>query len=470
MTGDFPDFACPIGTAANSPKLDVEADEREGSREFEHAMMPLDQTVENVPREKLRDLQWQKLQELLRIVFDRNRFYTDKWREAGIAPDALKSLTDLPKLPFTRKSELVRAQQDAPPFGTNATFPAGAYSRVHQTSGTTGIPLRVVDTPESWEWWGQCWRLVLRGAGVAANDRVFLPFSFGPFIGFWAAVEGLRQLGAMMIPGGGWDSLERLHMMRDLGATVICCTPTYALRLVQVAREQKFDLRSIPVRALVHAGEPGANVPQTKARIEAAWNAKCFDHAGSSEVGAHSFECELQPNGVHIIESEFIAEVIDPQTEHEVPPGEMGELVITNLGRPGFPVIRYRTGDLVRLNRKVCACGRTFARFDGGLLGRTDDMFTIRGVNVYPTAIENVIRQFSAVDEFQVLVEMRREMRHLEVQIEVHSESESEAVRARVEQALHRALSLRPTVTVAPPGTLTRFEMKARRFRRLDQG
>jgi phenylacetate-CoA ligase len=432
-------------------------------------MMPLDQSVENAPREKLRDVQAKKLRELLRLLFVRNRFYTGKWREAGIAPDELRSLADLRKLPFTYKSELVRAQDEAPPFGTNATFPPEAYSRVHQTSGTTGIPLRVVDTPESWEWWGQCWKLVLRGAGVTRSDRVFLPFSFGPFIGFWAAVEGVRQLGAMMIPGGGWDSLERLHMMRDLGATVICCTPTYALRLVEVARERKFDLRSIPVRALIHAGEPGANVPQTKARIEAAWDAKCFDHAGASEVGAHSFECEVQPNGIHIIESEFIVEVIDRQTENEVPPGETGELVITNLGRPGFPVFRYRTGDLVRLNLSPCACGRTLARFDGGLLGRTDDMFTIRGVNVYPTAIENVIRQFSAVDEFQVTVKTRQEMRHLEVQIEVHSGNDAEDVRACVEQAIYSALSLRPTVTVAPAGALARFEMKARRFQRLDQ-
>src|SRR5207244_3531355 len=194
-----------------------------------------------------------------------------------------------------------------------------------------------------------------------------------------------------------------------------------ALRLAEVAREQNFDLRSIPVRALIHAGEPGANVAQTKARIEVAWHAKCFDHAGASEVGAHSFECELQPKGIHVIESEFIPEVIDPQTGKEVQPGETGELVITNLGRPGFPVIRYRTGDLVRLNLSPCACGRTFARFDGGLLGRADDMFTIRGVNVYPTAIENLIRQFSAVDEFQVRVSLFTVLRTAKTRSEEHT-------------------------------------------------
>jgi len=432
-------------------------------------MTSLDPLLENAPRDQLREVQWPKLHQLLRIVFARNRFYTRKWREAGIELDDIRSLSDLRKLPFTHKSELVRAQEEAPPFGTNATFPLQAYSRVHQTSGTTGFPLRVVDTPESWEWWGRCWGYVLRGAGVTARDRVFLPFSFGPFIGFWAAVEGVRQLGAMMIPGGGWDSFQRLHVMRDLGATVICCTPTYALRLAEVARENKFDLRSIPVRALIHAGEPGANVPQTKARIESAWNAKCFDHAGASEVGAHSFECEVQPGGIHVIESEFIAEVIDPQSGKEIQPGETGELVITNLERPGFPVIRYRTGDLVRMNLCPCACGRTFGRFDGGLLGRVDDMVIIRGVNVYPTALENVIRQFPTVDEFQITVKTRQEMQQLEVQIEVHSGGDAEGVRRGVEQAIYQALSLRPTVTVAPPGSLARFEMKARRFQRLDQ-
>lgn len=426
-----------------------------------------DQVNETAPRERLQTLQFGKLQKLLSEISGRNRFYTRKWSAAGILPGDIQSLNDLRKFPFTCKSELVRAQEEAPPFGTNATFSLDAYTRIHQTSGTTGTPLRVLDTPESWDWWGHCWGHVLRGAGVTAADRVFLPFSFGPFIGFWAAVEGANRVGAMMIPGGGWDSIQRLHMMRDLGASVVCCTPTYALRLAEVAREEHFDMRSLSVRSLIHAGEPGANVARTKARIEAAWSAKCFDHAGASEVGAHSFECELQPGGIHLIESEFIGEVIDPQTGQEVAAGETGELVITNLGRAGFPVIRYRTGDLVRLNLTPCDCGRTFARFDGGLLGRSDDMVTIRGVNVYPTAIENVIRQFGSVDEFQVTVTTVHEMHQLEIEIEVLSGNDSEHVRTHVEQAIYHALSLRPTVKVAKPGTLTHFEMKARRFRRL---
>jgi phenylacetate-CoA ligase len=427
-----------------------------------------DQALETSPRDRLRALQLEKLRVLVRQIFGRNRFYTRKWNAAGIDPTEIQSLGDFQKLPFTYKSELVSAQEEAPPFGTNATFALDAYTRVHQTSGTTGTPMRVVDTPESWDWWGYCWGHVLKGAGVTSADRVFLPFSFGPFIGFWAAVEGAKRVGAMMIPGGGWDSIQRLLMMRELGATVVCCTPTYALRLAEVAREEHFDMRTLSVRTLIHAGEPGANVARTKARIEEAWNAKCFDHAGASEVGAHSFECDLQPGGIHLIESEFIAEVVDRQTGKEAHAGQTGELVITNLGRPGFPVIRYRTGDLVRLNLTPCDCGRTFARFDGGLLGRSDDMVTIRGVNVYPTAIENVIRQFGSVDEFQVTVTSVHEMHQLEVEIEVVSGNDIEHVRTRVEQAIYHALSLRPTVKVAKPGTLTHFEMKARRFRRLD--
>jgi phenylacetate-CoA ligase len=426
------------------------------------------QANETAPREQLQKLQFQKLQKVLGEISGRNRFYTRKLSDAGIMTQGIQSFADFQKLPFTHKSELMRAQEESPPFGTNATFPVDSYTRVHQTSGTTGAPLRVVDTPESWEWWGDCWGHVLKAAGVTAADRVFLAFSFGPFIGFWAAVEGARKVGAMVIPGGGWDSIQRLHMMRDLGATVVCCTPTYALRMAEVAREEHFDMRSLSVRALIHAGEPGANVAGTKSRIQKEWNAKCFDHAGASEVGAHSFECEVQPGGMHLIESEFIAEVLDSQTGKEISAGEIGELVITNLGRAGFPVIRYRTGDLVRLNQAPCACGRTFARFDGGLLGRSDDMVTVCGVNVYPTAIENVIRQFGGVGEFQVTVTTLHETQHLEVQIEVVSGNDAEHVRRHVAQAIYQALSLHPTVTVVKPGALTHFEMKARRFRRLD--
>jgi phenylacetate-CoA ligase len=417
-----------------------------------------------MPRKALEALQIEKLCSMLEQIYGRNRFYTDKLDAAGIHPDSIQTLDDLRRLPLTEKSELVQAQSDALPFGSNTTFEESAYSRFHQTSGTTGTPLRVLDTPESWDWWGRCWGHVLAGAGLTENDRMFVPFSFGPFIGFWAAVEGAQKINALMIPGGGRDSLQRLHLMKELGATVMCCTPTYALRLAEVAQESGFDLSEIPLRTLIHAGEPGANVPATKVRIESVWNAKCYDHAGASEIGAHSFECEIQPNGTHVTESEFIVEVLNPETLEPVPAGEQGELIITNLGRIGYPVIRYRSGDLVVLNQQKCTCGRSFARFEGGVIGRADDMVVVRGVNIFPSAVENLVRQCESVEEFRITVTTDREMGNLAIELELSKNANPESARKTVDQAIQNELSLRPEITLVPSGSLPRFEMKAKRF------
>ncbi|MDG1487545.1 MAG: AMP-binding protein [SAR324 cluster bacterium] len=427
-------------------------------------MRYFEESVETLPRKALETLQIEKLCSMLEQIYGRNRFYTDKFNAAGIHPDSIQTLDDLKRLPLTSKSELVQAQSDALPFGSNTTFKESAYSRFHQTSGTTGTPLRVLDTPESWDWWGRCWGYVLAGAGLTENDRLFVPFSFGPFIGFWAAVEGSQNINAMMIPGGGRDSLQRLHLMKELGATAMCCTPTYALRLAEVAQESSFDLSEIPLRTLIHAGEPGANVPATKARIESVWNAKCYDHAGASEIGAHSFECEIQPNGTHVTESEFIVEVLNPETLEPVPAGEQGELIITNLGRIGYPVIRYRSGDLVVLNQQKCTCGRSYARFEGGVLGRADDMVVVRGINVFPSAVENLVRQCESVEEFRITVTTEREMGNLAIELELSKNANPESARKTVDQEIQNELSLRPEITLVPSGSLPRFEMKAKRF------
>lgn len=423
-----------------------------------------DEAMETLPREQLAAVQLKKLQVMLADIYGRNRFYTKKFTEAGFYLGDLKSLADLQYLPLTNKIELSTDQVAEGFTGTNLTYPLTAYTRYHQTSGTSGQPLRVFDTVESWDWWGRCWAHVFAGAGVTAQDRIFFAFSFGPFIGFWAAVEGARQIGAMLIPGGGRSSIERLHLMRDTGSTVLCCTPTYALHLLEVAREQKIPFDDFKIRATIHAGEPGANVPATKARIEEGWSAKCYDHAGASEVGGHSFECQAQPNGIHVIESEFIVECLNPTTSQPVAPGEKGELVITNLGRWGFPVIRYRTGDAVIFNEARCECGRTFLRLEGGVLGRVDDMVTIRGVNIFPSAIENLVRAQPAVDEFRVKATRRGELDELCIEIELVEEINTETVSAAIVQSISSTLGLRPLITTVPRGTLPRFELKAKRF------
>ena len=423
-----------------------------------------DHALETMPPKAIEALQIEKLRSMFKKIYGHNRFYTEKFDSAGIDHETIQNVNDMAKIPLTNKEELIKAQQYNPPFGSNATFPESAYSRFHQTSGTTGKPLRVLDTPESWEWWGRCWGFVLTGAGLTENDRLFVPFSFGPFIGFWAALEGARIINTMMIPGGGRDSLERLHLMKELGVTAICCTPTYALRLAEVAQEAEFDLNEIPLRISILSGEPGANVPATKTRVESVWNVKSYDHAGASEVGAHSFECEIQPNGTHVNESEFIVEVLNPDTLEPVSEGEQGELIITNLGRIGFPVIRYRTGDLVRLNHEPCKCGRTFPRFEGGVLGRVDDMVVVRGINVFPSAIENLIRRSDEVEEFRITVSTVKQMGHLSIELDLKKYADPENAKKDVYQQIRNELSLSSEIKVVPHGSLPRFEMKARRF------
>ncbi len=429
-----------------------------------------DREVETLDRERLRRLQADKLGALLRELDGRNAFYTAGLAEAGVAVEDVRSLDDLGLIPFTTKAALLRAQEEAGGWSTNATYPESAYTRFHQTSGTTGVPLRVFDTAESWEWWSRCWAFVLAAAGIGSGDRLMLPFSFGPFIGFWATVGAAEKLGVLMIPGGGRGSLERLHLMRELGVTAMCCTPTYALRLAEVAREEGFDLAEIPMRVTLHAGEPGANVPATKARIEAAWGARCYDHVGASEVGAHSFECEAQPGGTHFNDSEFIAEVVDPESGDPVPAGEQGELVITTLGRSCFPVIRYRTGDVVRVDTSPCACGRTFTLFEGGVIGRADDLVVVRGVNVFPAAVENLIRKHAGIDEFRVTVDRHAEMASLVVELECMAGVDEPEICRAIEVEFQSVLGLRPEVAAVARGTLPRFDHKARRFVTVSSG
>ena len=420
----------------------------------------IDPALESLSPSAFRALQWgcfkRLAEEALGASGDGNAFLRRKWGDAGLrSSQDLGGWDDFSRLPFTRKSELVEDQAAHPPFGTNLTYPLERYVRIHQTSGTSGQPLRWLDTQDSWDWWARCWGFVLRGAGLGPADRIFFPFSFGLFIGFWAGFEGARALGAMAIPGGGQDSPTRLAWMEKLGATALVCTPSYALHLLEVARERGIDPATLPVRVTVHAGEPGAGIPAVRARIEEGWGARAFDHAGMTEMGAYGFECAEQA-GLHVNETEFIAEVIDPVTER---PASEGELVLTNLGRLGSPLVRYRTGDRVRLAGAPCGCGRTFVRLEGGILGRLDDMLIVRGVNVFPTAIEAIVRRFPAVDEFQIEVFRDGALDEVRVLLEVEDASVTVAVR----EAFRVDLGIRLEVAAVPPRSLPRYELKARR-------
>jgi phenylacetate-CoA ligase len=417
--------------------------------------------LETASRSAIEAHQLVRLQEGLARILPHNRFYWEKFRKdpgldvnGGVTID---SLEDLARLPFTTKRELVADQAAHPLFGRNLTYPLSDYIRLHQTSGTTGQPLKILDTQESWDWWAQCWTSVYRAAGVSENDIVFLAFGFGPFIGFWSAYEGAKLLGALTVPGGSMDSLQRLRAIQEIGATVLVCTPSYALRLAEVAQEHGIDLPALPVRVTIHAGEPGASIPATRERIEQAWGARTYDHTGMTEMGAFGFACS-QRRGVHVNESEFIAEILDPQSGQPVKEGEVGELILTNLGRWGSPAIRYRSGDLVRHGGYHCECGRSYLYLPGGVLGRADDMLIVRGVNVYPSALAEVLHRFPEVTEYKVIVTKNGAMDEISLQVECPSECI-----ARLQEELHVAFNLRIPIEAVALGSLPRFELKARR-------
>jgi phenylacetate-CoA ligase len=411
--------------------------------------------------------QFTRLRQMFQAILPANKFYGRKFARMGL--QQFDSLEQLQSLPFTTKSELVEDQQNHPPFGSDLTFAPERYIHIHQTSGTTGKPLYWLDTEESWNWWAECWKVIFQAAGVSSQDRIYFPFSFGPFIGFWAGWEGARKVGALAISGGGQSTDQRLKAIVDYGATVLVCTPTYALHMAAEAKKAGIDLaRDSAVRVTIHAGEPGASIPSTKKLIEDSWGAKCFDHAGATEVGAFGFQCDFQPGAIHVNEKEFIAEVVDPITGAAIDDGERGELVITNLGRIGSPVIRYRTGDLVEPSYQPCPCGKPFVLFQGGVLGRVDDMVIVRGVNVFPSAIESVLREFSEIEEFRVEILDRSAMKEMKIVIEPGVGSSSvDGLDERVGRRVRERIGLRPLVELVAPGTLPRFELKARRFFKL---
>ena len=425
--------------------------------------MPADQ----LSRAELEARQLARFQKLLAEVLLRNPFWTSKYRAAGIEAGDVRTMEDFRRFPFVTKAELVEDQTAHPPYGTNLTYPLVEYSRLHQTSGTTtGQPMRWLDTPASWNWLMHCWAEIFRLIELAPEDRLAFPFSFGPFIGFWAAFEGANRLGNLCLSGGGMSSQARLRLIEDNQATIVCCTPTYALRLAEVATEEGFDLASDSVQGLVVAGEPGGSIPATRSRIETAWGARVYDHWGMTELGAIAVEPHDRRGGLTVLESEVIAEILDPQTSEPVEPGRDGELVITNLGRWGSPLIRYRTGDLVRAATDASPSGRTWLHLAGGILGRADDMLTIRGNNVFPSSLEAILRQFDEVAEYRIEIRTEREMHHLKLEIEPIPDVADglETLLARIRRTIKDRLNFHPDVIAVAPGSLPRFELKGRRF------
>lgn len=427
-------------------------------------------------RVEIEKLQLQRLQTLVRELRVGNRFYQQKLSEAGV-DEGIASLAAFSQaMPFTSKGEIERDREVAPPYGTNLTYPLDRYSRLCQSSGTSGAPLVWNDTQESWSALLDCWDEVYRAAGVSKADLVFFASSFGPFLGFWTAFESAARAGIRVLPGGGMSSVARLRAMAMHPATVLCCTPTYALRLGEVLAAEAGDekLSGMAIGKVIVAGEPGGGIPQVRERLEHLWaGARVIDHHGMTEVGPVSYERLDRPMGLCVIEEAYYAEIVDRETLREVGEGEKGELVLTTLRRTACPLLRYRTGDLVKkgyfLDESGTAgqsgtAGRKILCLEGGILGRVDDMVVIRGVNVYPRAIESIVLGFPEVAEYQVIHSTRDSMDELEIAIEPVAGKGDEALKERVGLALSSALTLRIPVKMAEPGSLPRFEFKARRW------
>lgn len=414
----------------------------------------------NPRRADVDQTQLAKLNRLLAVAKDRP-FYKDRLSQLNLP---LSSLDELQNIPVLSKSDLVSGTEDK--LAGCFDLPRAAYCRFHQTSGTRGYPMVVTDTADDWRWWLDCWDHVLDAANVTDQDVAMMAFSFGPFIGFWTANDAMVRRGTLVIPGGGMSTETRLSVLIDQQCTVLCCTPTYALYLASVAKRTGQDVRRSHVSRIIVAGEPGGSIPSVRARIEEAWDARVIDHAGGSEIGAWGFGSP-DGKGLHVIESEFIAEVVQFDSEnpsgtpaldgHEDKNGNVGELVLTNLGRFGGPVIRYRTGDIVRAKREH-DYPSPFLWLDGGVIGRADDMIVVRGVNIFPSSIEAIIREHEPDAEFRITITRQNEMDQVSVELE------ADEIRIReVALSLQKRLTMRIDVVPVAHGTLPRFDAKAKR-------
>ena len=363
--------------------------------------------------------------------------------------------------PFTHKSEITQDHLESPPFGSNLTCNINSYTKLTKTSGTTGNSISWIDTNDDWNSMLDAWSIIFDRANIeSTKDRLFFAFSFGPFLGFWTAYEAATKLSFMTIPGGGMSSKARLNLLEDSGATVLFSTPTYALRLGKLIKQNN----SIKINKIIVAGEGGGSVPEIRKKISNLWNgAEVIDHHGMTEVGPVTFQDDYNPTRLTMLPGFHIAEVIDLKTHCEVNIGETGELVLTTIKRPGNALLRFKTGDLVKKGIREIN-GKKVLSFDGGIISRIDDMHVIRGVNVYPSSIDSIIQRYEEIIEYRVKIITKDSMKEIKLDAEIDESSNSADLKMRLSDELHSILNLRIPVSFVPTGTFERFDFKSRRW------
>jgi phenylacetate-CoA ligase len=426
----------------------------------------LEPRLERASRAEMRRLQERRLREQVRHAAAHSPFYRRAFRAAGVTPRALRTLDDLCRLPFTTKDELKANQAEKPPWGDVLAVPLADVLRIHMTSATTGRPLAFLDTAADWHGFYHSYARSLHAFGVRKSDMVMAAFSYGPWIGYWSGFYAAQDLGCLVFPAGGLSTEQRIDALRAYPITVLGCTPSYALFLAEQAARHGIDLaKETQVRITWHTGEPGASIPATRARLEAAFGATAYDLPGLTEIAAWGFECDARSGLTHVHEDYCYPEVLDERGE-PVEPGGRGELVFTSLYRKAMPLIRYRTRDVVQLADRRCPCGRTLVAFEGGVLARLDDMKKIRGIIVYPRRIEELVRPHTVVDEFQIVFRRHEGLDDILVRLDPSpalSAAERTALGGAVADDLRTGLGIRVTVEVGAPGCLPRWDHKARR-------
>ncbi|MBE6357463.1 MAG: phenylacetate--CoA ligase [Lentisphaerae bacterium] len=420
-----------------------------------------------MPVETLRDIQLTRLQKIVRHAYDNVEFFRKRMDDMQVKPDDVKTLTDIQKLPFSKKVDL----RDTYPFGLCAV-PMSEVVRLHASSGTTGKPIVVAYTKEDLDVWAEVMKRGLAGAGLSKNDIIQIAYGYGLFTGGLGAHCGCEALGATVVPASVGNTQRQVMLMRDFGVNGICCTPSYFLHLIEQAALSGIDMRELPVRVGIFGAEPWSQ--GMREQLEKGAGIEAFDIYGLSEIigPGVAIEC-TEHSGMHVFEDHFYPEIIDPDTGEVLPDGEMGELVLTTLSKYAMPMIRYRTRDLTRIIAEPCKCGRTIRRIDR-ISARSDDMFIIRGVNVFPSQIESALLTVPGVSaNYLIILTTENGMDNIELNVEMSPEvfsdqvKELENLQRKIVRAVESVIGLRIRIKLVAPQTIARSEGKAKRV--LDQ-
>lgn len=420
--------------------------------------------IETMSREDLEALQLERLQALIKRVYQKIPFYKESFDKAGINPEDIKSLADLTKLPFTVKQDM----RDAYPFGLFAV-PRKDVVRVHCSSGTTGTATVVGYTQKDLENWGDCFARALYGAGCGPDSTLQIAYGYGLFTGGLGAHNGGERAGCTVLPMSTGNTKRQVRLMKDFDVDCLCCTPSYALNIAEVAQEEGYDIHEFPIHAGILGAEPCSEA--TRAEIEQKMGIQVYDIYGLSEVMGPGVACECEKqHGLHVCEDQFIIEILDPKTLQPVPDGEWGEVVFTTLCKECSPLVRYRTRDISRILVGECECGRTFRRMDR-IAGRTDDMMILRGVNVFPSQIEEEIVSFPEIaPQYQLILTTKGTLDHAELRVETVPEFPFDEIRRLeklkkdLQKALKENLQIAVDVKIVEPKTIERAEGKAKRI------